>query len=112
MNKFIELEDTVLWKTKIVSFNIDSIDYIEKSSSKKITIGYKGITKYYVDASVDNLTKLYMSELIGGKFISENYAGMEVFVGIKSNEQMLTDIIIRSKEIEGVKRNESRRHKK
>jgi len=112
MSKYIELEDTILWRTKIVSFNIDNINYIEKFNSKRIVVGLNTSGRYFVDASVDNLTKLYMSELIGGKFISENYTGMEVFVGIKSNEQMLTDIIIKREEIEGVKRNDFRRHKK
>ncbi len=109
MNKFIELEDTFFNNTKIVSFNIDSIDYIEKSSSKRITIGYKGITKYYVDASLKNLAKMYIDKLISYEFIDLNYRekSFDVNQYIYSSEYIAEYI-----EKRGVKRNDIRRHKK
>lgn len=73
MSKYIELEDTILWKTKIVSFNIDNIDYIEKFNRKRIVIGYKGTTSYYIDSSVNNLANLYVNKLISYEFIDFNY---------------------------------------
>lgn len=109
MSKYIELEDTVFWKTKIVSFNIDNIDYIERISNKKIVIGFKGITKYFVDASINNLAKLYIDKLISYEFIDLNYRekSFDVNQHIYASEYIAEYIDKR-----GVNRNDFRRHKK
>jgi len=73
MSKYIELEDTILWRTKIVSFNIDNIKYIEKFNSKRIVVGFNTSGRYFFDASVNNLAKLYINQLISYEFIDLNY---------------------------------------
>lgn len=109
MSKYIELEDTILWRTKIVSFNIDNINYIEKFNSKRIVVGLNTSGRYFVDASINNLAKMYIDKLISYEFIDLNYRekSFDVNQYIYSSEYIAEYI-----EKRGVKKNDFRRHKK
>ncbi len=72
--KMVDFEDTFLWKVKIVSINIESINYIEKYSKKKIIFGLKSGGRYYVDASIDNLNTLEQVGLVGVNWLIINYS--------------------------------------
>ena len=71
--KMADFEDTLLWRVKIVSINVESINYIDKFSEKKMVFGLKSGGRYYVDASISNLHTLIQFGLVGINWQIVNY---------------------------------------